>query len=170
MQNFNDFNLGSSERELLNIVKPVCAYRICFNIRKFKSIASSHDPRSLRWIRSFVAVHVYFFHAPLASSFIPSRGNISFTEQSFEEILMKWNFLLKEIKKIKRRYDKNFRRNYRRIYIFLFNNNNNNFLEKVFDENEDEYSWLLSLLSPNSLETFIIKGRFMTSHIFSNFY
>lgn len=53
---------------------------------------------------------------------------------------MKWNFLLKEIKKIKRRYDKNFRRNYRRIYIFLFNNNNNNFLEKVFDENEDEYS------------------------------
>lgn len=59
-----------------------------------------HDPRSLRWIRSFVAVHVYFFHASLASSFIPSRGNISFTEQSFEEILMKWNFLLKEIKKL----------------------------------------------------------------------
>lgn len=161
---FQWFQSQFHQRELLNIVKPVCAYRICFNIRKFRSPRSS-KPSMNSFVRGRSCLFLpripgVLFHSVSGKHFL--YGTI------FRRNLNEMEFLVERNKKIKRRYDKNFRRNYRRIYIFLFNNNNN-FLEKmIFDE--DEYSWLLSLLSPNSLETFIIKGRFMTSHIFSNFY
>lgn len=165
MQNFNDFNLSSTNENFWTLWNQ-CAHIVSVSI--FAN--SNRSPRSSKpSMNSFVRGRSCLFLSRIPGVLFHSVSGKHFLYGTiFRRNLNEMEFLVERNKKIKRRYDKNFRRNYRRIYIFLFNNNNN-FLEKmIFDE--DEYSWLLSLLSPNSLETFIIKGRFMTSHIFSNFY